>query len=176
MMIKTILVPTDGSDHAVKAIAIASDIASKYDARVILFHALLAGISGGEILNLIESNQLSEQCRDDLQQTARLQASIKSTAMFGSGDLSPSPDILEHIGRDLLDAGETVVRQHGVKNVSQILTNGEPIDCILRAIDDEEIDMIVMGSRGLGTLDGLLIGSMSHKLGHLADCTVVTVK
>lgn len=54
-MTETILVPTDGSDHAVKAISFASDIASKYDVRVVLFHALLVGIPSGEILNLVEA-------------------------------------------------------------------------------------------------------------------------
>jgi nucleotide-binding universal stress UspA family protein len=175
-MIETILVPTDGSDHAVKAIAFASDIASKYKARLVLFHALLARVSGAEILNLIESSQLSELTRHDLEQTAELQAKIQSRAMFDSDNLAPSIDVLEHIGLDLLDAGEKIAREHGVENVSHILTNGEPIHCILRAMDDERVDLIVMGSRGLGDLEGLLIGSMSHKVSHLADCTVVTVK
>ena len=175
-MIETILVPTDGSDHAVKATTFASDIASKYKARVVLFHALLARVSGNEILNLIESSQLSELTRHDLEQTAELQAKIQSTAIFDSDNLAPSIDVLENIGQDLLKAGEKIARKHGVENVSRILTNGEPIHCILRAMEDEKVDLIVMGSRGLGDLEGLLIGSMSHKVSHLADCTVVTVK
>ena len=40
-MIKKILVPVDGSKHSVKAVELASDIASKYDAEVILLHVLL---------------------------------------------------------------------------------------------------------------------------------------
>ncbi|MHC5024763.1 MAG: universal stress protein, partial [Planctomycetota bacterium] len=35
---------------------------------------------------------------------------------------------------------------------------------------------IVMGSRGHGDLEGLLLGSVSHKVASLAKCTVVTVK
>ena len=40
-MIKTILVASDGSDHAKKAVSLASDLAAKYRARLVLVHVLL---------------------------------------------------------------------------------------------------------------------------------------
>jgi nucleotide-binding universal stress UspA family protein len=175
-MINTVLVPTDGSVHAVKAITFASDIASKYSARVVLLHSLLFGSSSSEILRLVEAGQLSEETLEGLKQKADLQASIKSPPLFDSGNLRTSVEDLEIIGTDLLKSSERIARDHGVENVSQILTNGEPIHCILRAMDDEKADLIVMGSRGLGNLEGLLVGSVSHKVSHLAECTVVTVK
>ena len=39
-MFKTILVPTDGSENAKKAVALASDLAAKYRARMILLHVV----------------------------------------------------------------------------------------------------------------------------------------
>jgi nucleotide-binding universal stress UspA family protein len=33
-----------------------------------------------------------------------------------------------------------------------------------------------MGSRGLGKMAGVLMGSISHKVSHLSKCTCVTVK
>ncbi len=39
-MIKTILVPTDGSEHAKKAVLLAADIAEKFDARMVVLHVL----------------------------------------------------------------------------------------------------------------------------------------
>jgi nucleotide-binding universal stress UspA family protein len=36
--------------------------------------------------------------------------------------------------------------------------------------------VIIMGSRGLGTVEGILLGSVSHKVVSLADCNVMTVR
>jgi nucleotide-binding universal stress UspA family protein len=33
-----------------------------------------------------------------------------------------------------------------------------------------------MGSRGVTDFNGLLMGSVSHKISHLAKCTCITVK
>ena len=76
-MINTILVPTDGSVHAVKAITFASDIASKYSARVVLLHSLLFGSSSRDILRLVEAGQLSEESLKGLKQKAESSGEYK---------------------------------------------------------------------------------------------------
>lgn len=38
------------------------------------------------------------------------------------------------------------------------------------------IDCVVMGSRGLSELQGLFLGSVSHKVANHAPCTCITVK
>jgi nucleotide-binding universal stress UspA family protein len=53
---------------------------------------------------------------------------------------------------------------------------GDPASAIVSVATAEKPDMLVMGSRGLGDIQGLLMGSVSHKVSHLAPCTVVTVK
>lgn len=40
----------------------------------------------------------------------------------------------------------------------------------------EQCDMIIMGSRGLTNLEGLIIGSVTHRVLHLASCPVLVVK
>ncbi len=40
----------------------------------------------------------------------------------------------------------------------------------------EKCDLIIMGSRGLSNLEGLIIGSVTHKVLNLAGCSVLVVK
>lgn len=42
--------------------------------------------------------------------------------------------------------------------------------------EHEKCEMIIMGSRGLSDLEGLLIGSVTHKVLHIAKCPVLVVK
>jgi len=57
-----------------------------------------------------------------------------------------------------------------------IIKRGQPARSIVEFAKDRGIDVIVMGSRGTGDMEGLLLGSVSHKVTSLAPCTCVTVK
>jgi nucleotide-binding universal stress UspA family protein len=41
---------------------------------------------------------------------------------------------------------------------------------------DRNADLIVCGSRGFGRMKSLLLGSTSHKIAQLAQCSCLTVK
>jgi nucleotide-binding universal stress UspA family protein len=51
-----------------------------------------------------------------------------------------------------------------------------PARAILEQADDLDASMIVLGSRGLGALGGLLLGSVAHKILQLAACPVLVVR
>lgn len=53
---------------------------------------------------------------------------------------------------------------------------GPPAEAILDVADTRKCDLIVMGSRGLGRLTGLLIGSQSQKVVQHAPCPVLIVR
>jgi nucleotide-binding universal stress UspA family protein len=54
--------------------------------------------------------------------------------------------------------------------------SGISTEKILQSADANEIDMIIMGSRGLGGIKSLFLGSVSSKVCDQADCTCLTVK
>ena len=57
-----------------------------------------------------------------------------------------------------------------------MILDGDPAKNILETAQDKEADLIVIGTRGLGTLKGLLMGSVSQKVAQLSKCPCITVK
>jgi nucleotide-binding universal stress UspA family protein len=53
---------------------------------------------------------------------------------------------------------------------------GDPADEILKAAKQIEAELIVMGARSLGTVERLVLGSVSTKIMHEAGCDVLIVK
>lgn len=148
-MVKKILVATDGSDHARKAIDYASDIASKYDATVFLVHVISTSEIPQDVLDYIRAERIEQPAQ---------------TVYF------------EKIGEGVIGAGEKGAREKGVKDIKTAVLQGDPAEKIIEFARDNAVDMIVIGSRGLGSIKGLFLGSVSSKVCHVADCTCVTVK
>ena len=177
-MIKTIVVPTDGSDHADKAIELAADMAEKYSARVIILHTLLRHTSDGDLRDLCQKLNapaaLTEKM-DELQEQM-IEAASASMAPYTPVPLPVPDEVLDGLAKAITDKAKSVVAGKGVKDIDVKISDGSPADVILAAAEQEKADMIVMGSRGLGKFADLLMGSVSHKVSHLAPCTCVTVK
>ncbi len=53
---------------------------------------------------------------------------------------------------------------------------GPPAEAILEVAKTRHVDLIVMGSRGLGRLAGVLLGSQSQKVVQHATCPVLIVR
>lgn len=64
----------------------------------------------------------------------------------------------------------------GVKNVKVERVEGDAAEMILKLSKREKPDMIVLGSRGLSGAKEFLLGSVSHKISHQAECPVLIVK
>lgn len=54
--------------------------------------------------------------------------------------------------------------------ISKETREGDPAGEILKFCREKGIDLIVMGDRGVGDLQGLLLGSVSHKVVQAAEC------
>ncbi len=140
-MLKKILVPTDGSNHAKKAIEFASDIALKYESTVYLIHVVfpLTSIAEGYVDQQIEDHQ-------------------------------------QKIAKEFIEGAEKEIKAKGVESYQSTILKGNPAREIIEFARENNVDMIIMGSRGAGEIEMLMLGSVSQRVCHLADCTCVTVK
>ena len=177
-MFKKILVATDGSDHAIKAVVVASDLAAKYQADLTLFHVLLREISPGDVHNLAERNNLPADVIAKIADVEESGTAIASAAMPMAYVPQPAiPDqLLTQVGELILDQAERIAKGEGATAITKAVGDGSPAATILERATQDGVDLIVMGSRGLSDLKGLLVGSVSHKVSHLAECTCVSVK
>jgi len=60
-------------------------------------------------------------------------------------------------------------------NVSTVVAEGHPADVLMRLAKQHDTELIVVGSRGRGSLRELFLGSVSHSLTLRAPCPVVVV-
>ncbi len=148
-MVKKILVPTDGSEHARRAIDLASDIALQYDAMVYILHVVAESTIPDEVLEYIRVEKLEDP---------------------------PERVYLQKIGEGIIAAAEREARNKGLKEVQSVVVPGDPAEAIINFAREKGVDMIMIGSRGLGQVKGMLLGSVSSKVCHVADCTCMTVK
>ena len=175
-MIKTILVPIDGSEHARKATILAGDIADKYDAEVVLLHVTVPGKRLPENLRrMAEVEHLVDPNRKPQGVTTGMPGDTVA-AVQDNNNSAFSDQASARIGQWLLDQAEKVVREKGVETVSKQLEDGDPVESIIKSAREKQASLVVMGSRGLSDLEGLLLGSVSHKVSQLADCSCITVK
>ena len=56
-----------------------------------------------------------------------------------------------------------------------LLRDGRPADAILDVAGEEQVDLIVMGTRGHGGFTELLMGSVAHAVSHHANVPVVMI-
>jgi nucleotide-binding universal stress UspA family protein len=61
-------------------------------------------------------------------------------------------------------------------NVETIVRGGAPADQILRAADEIEADLIVIGGRGKGAVGAILLGSVAYQVLHHARCPVLITR
>lgn len=171
--VKTILVPTDGSREADKAVELASEIAGRYGAGLVLLYAMWRGPSLEQLRSTVNVEQLSESTWAELDPKRHPIAEHTSSSVIAP---VVSRDALKEIGEQVLERGRQCAIARGVEAPKVLLLDGDPARAIVNFAGREKADLIAMGSRGLGAVAGLLAGSVSYKVSHTAPCSCMVVR
>ncbi|MCB2012829.1 MAG: universal stress protein [Geminicoccaceae bacterium] len=145
-MFKNILVPVDGSDNAYHA----------------LEHAVAVQKATGGSLTLLTIYR----------HHSMLEASL---SMVRPGEPGNMDDIMRGHAKEVAEQAKKRAIELGAADPRAFVRNGPVARGIVAFGEEHGIDLIVIGSRGLGSVESYLLGSVSHKVTALADCPVLVV-
>jgi nucleotide-binding universal stress UspA family protein len=172
--IKNILVATDGSEQADKAVELASDIAARYGAKLGLLYVASRGPSLEKLRDSIDMAQLSDSAREELDPERHPIAEHVSSTFIPP---VVSKETSKEIGEQVLERGRQSAEAKGLSGPKLMLLDGDdPARAIAGATRHEHVDLIAMGSRGLGGVEGLLTGSVSYKVSHTVPCSCMIIR
>lgn len=175
-MFSKLLCPIDGSDHSRKALELAIDIAQKYAAGLIILHVPHRSGNAEALQRFAEIEGLAKHVNVELDRLRAMdfRVGVQTESAFEEAGLSSR--LLIEVGQHIVDEARRQARESGMHSVDIRLEGGDPVSRILQTIDEEGVDCVVMGSRGLGDLKGLFLGSVSHRVANRAPCTCIAVK
>lgn len=163
-MYQTVVFPTDGSDGSEAALEHAADVADQYGATLHVLFVVQDGIGpSGLVRKEHEDIQTSEMVGQDHE-------SQSSGMTHEDHDVSN----MEEYGQVIVsEAAESVSDDIGVETV---VLHGNPYERILDYADENDADIIVMGTHGRTGVDRYLLGSVTEKVVRTADVPVLTVR
>ena len=146
-MIRSIVVGTDGSETAAKAVQEAAELAAQLGASLDL-------VSAYEPVSNQRLREEARQVPEDLQWMVSPREDVDST---------------------LREAAERA-KGAGVGEVNVFAREGDPADAILDVAEERGSDLIVVGNKGMTGAKRFLLGSVPNKVSHHAPCSVLIIR
>jgi nucleotide-binding universal stress UspA family protein len=102
-------------------------------------------------------------------------------AFRSTSDLRGSEGFNQMVGKRR-QKGEEIIKAackrlgQAAHDVEENLLEGPAAEAIVSVVEARNADLVVMGTRGMGSLKGLLFGSVSTKVTHYSPCSVLVVR
>ena len=165
--IKKILYATDLSDNARLAFAYAASLADHYGAGMTLLHVLseipqlldnsVIGYISAERWEEIKAQNLNE-ARETLIGKSRGRRAVKEVLHQFCKDTGADQKFADFVPDDI------------------VVVRGEPVKEILKAADENNCDLIIMGSHGYGALEDAMLGGTARRVLRRAKVPVLLVR
>jgi nucleotide-binding universal stress UspA family protein len=144
---RTVLVGTDGSASSFRAVERAAELAAATGARLLIASAF-------QPLSTREQERAAGQLGEDAYQ------------VVGS---HPAEDALR-------EASALAARSGAAKDtIDTVAEQADAVDLLVDLIGNRNVDLCVVGNRGLNGLAGRLLGSVPASISHRASCDVLIV-
>ena len=147
-MIKKILVATDASEASSRAVSFAARLSVQHEAELL-------------ILNVIRDMQLP--------------AELKQAPEFEAFNNARDELMRQAADRILGDAKKTA-KKAGARGIQTAIGCGDPAISVTGFARRRNVDLIVVGTRGLSKIKAAAIGSVSRKILDLSDVNCLVIK
>ena len=147
VQVKKMAFSTDFSENADQAFELAFDLAKKYRARLFLIHVVPPLVFPSPTMEEFISEQANYQFIEQVIQRSMEQMESRYVQRMG-------------------DYNDVQVR----------VLSGHPASELLNFIDQEQLDLVVMGTHGFTGLAHFFLGSTAEKVVRRAKCSVLTVR
>ena len=146
--IRRVLVPMDGSENSFRAAAFAADIALKYGSELVLAHAL-------EIRPTLSALGMPSISVREIKRL-KIEARKEVDPWFARAIKEASPDL--SVRTEIIESAMSLV------------------GTIIDYAEKEDVDLIIMGSRGRTGFKKLILGSVASGVVTYAHCPVMVIK
>ncbi len=147
-MFERILIALDGSEHSLHAAAQGAEVAKRFDAEL-------------HLLTVTKPIKLSPKVRDYFESEH-----LKGEFTY----------VLDPMTDDIMSRARAVAEGCGVTRIKTAVREGKPARSIVDYAKGNKIGLLVLGSRGQGEMESMLLGSVSHKVSMLSGMSVMIVK
>lgn len=139
-----------------------------------MFNNILAPVDGSEFS--LNAARVAASIADKYSgKLTLLHVISESLSNRSVADLNQGIALLRAEGSRILEAAFDATGK-AENEVEKALSWGNPMEIILEEVANNGYDLIVMGSRGLSPIRGLLMGSVSERITRAATCPVLIVK
>jgi nucleotide-binding universal stress UspA family protein len=152
-MINKILVATDASAASNRALNMAAQFAVQHDAELLIIHVIRDMQIPYEIKEIPELETHTFESFNDAREK-----------------------IMRMIAESVLKTARKKAEKAGASKVQTAIGTGDPASSILGFARRRKVDMIVLGTRGLGKLKSTILGSVSRKITNNAETSCLIVR
>ena len=145
-MFEKILVAVDGSDRGQEALEVAIGMQKAFKSELL-------------ILTVYREHNMW-----------KASVSMVNPELLGSTDQA-----LQEYAKEVAEKSKEYAQKQGVKQVRAFYMGGGPARTIVKFSNDHDVNLIVLGSRGLSDSERYMLGSVSHKVTSTSDRPVLVV-
>jgi len=147
-MFDKILVAVDGSRYSNHAVEVAADLARRYQSSVFLLHVIRNLSLPQEILDMMARGEVTESRMELLQDSAEI----------------------------ILENAKEKFDQAGLTDIKTEYLIGSPASTIVDYAEKNEVNLIVIGQRGVSSEGDTILGGVARKLTNISRISCLIIK